>query len=553
MNHRQPPDGCSVRDFGAVGDGVADDSAALQRALSSGSAIVRIPQGTYRVTATLRVPSHTTVAADPQARIVSDGGTPKRRGDFLLTNDDTAGDGNADIAIVGGIWDGNNSGPCNTKCPDLFAPEAWSGAVLNFQKVRGLRLEDVTVANSVVYNVRLCQIDGFEFRRIRFSSDRIAFNQDGLHFAGCCRNGTVEDVRAVTKGQTNDDLIALNADDSLVRLENRDLVCGPIENIDFRDIYAEDCHTAIRLLSVRSTIRNIRFRNVEAGVRCYAVNADAARYCRTPLFKDEDKPRGVGHLDNIEIDGLRIHATSPHVSALICLESNMAGLRIRNIFRDTARDAAPRAPAVLARHLSDADFSWLPSPPSDGAKNGAPLFARLGFGGLASGELSIPGAISELLVESRAAVRDGERLRTHVLLEDGEFLVTSPFGPRVHPVTGEQNSFHHGVDGALWDGRMLVETGICAWADGTVAAAGVIDDLGGNQVVIDHGGGLVTRYCHLEDASMRVKAGDRVARGQLLGWMGTTGRSTGEHLHFQVERDGTPVDPLPFLRQSPSA
>ena len=538
-------DECSVRDFGAAGDGVADDTAALQRALSSGAAIVRIPSGTYRVRATLLVPSHTAIVAAPDARIVSDGDTPKRRGDFLLSNADTSGEGNDDIAVAGGIWDGNNAGPCNTKCPDLFDPDAWSGAVLNFQKVRGLRLEDVTVANSVVYNIRLCQIDGFEFRRIRFASDRIAFNQDGLHFAGCCRNGVVEDVRAISKGQTNDDLVALNADDSLVRLENRDLVCGPIENIDFSDLYAEDCHTAIRLLSVRSTIRNIRFRNVEAGIRCYAVNADAARYCRTPLFKDGDRPRGVGHLDNIGIDGLRIHATSPDVSALICLESNMAGIRFGNIVRDTAKDAAPEAPIILARHVSNAAFSWRKT-----AKNGAPFFAELGADGTASGELSIPGEISQLSVDSTAPVRDGERFRTHVLLEDGEFLVTSPFGPRVHPVTGETDSFHHGVDGALWDGRMLVETGICAWGDGEVTGAGVLDDLGGNQVVIDHGGGLVTRYCHLEDASMRVKAGDRVTRGQLLGWMGTTGRSTGEHLHFQVERDGIPVDPLPLLRPS---
>ncbi len=534
---------CSVRDFGAIGDGVADDSAAIQRALSSGASVVRIPSGTYRVCMTLRVRSNTTIAADAEARIVSDGDTPKHRGDFLLTNDDTSSNGNENIAIIGGTWDGNNSGPCNTKNPDLFDPTAWSGTVLNFQKVRGLRLEDVTVANSVVYNIRLCQIDGFEFRRIRFASDRIAFNQDGLHFAGCCRNGVVEDVRAISKGQTNDDLIALNADDSIVRLENLDLVCGPIENIDFSDIYAEDCHTAIRLLSVRSTIRNIRFRNVEAGVRCYAVNGDAARYCRTPLFKDADKPCGVGHLDNIEIDGLRIHATSPHVSALVCLESNLAGIRMKNIVRDTAKDAAPNAPAVLARHVSNAAFSW-----RDGAKNGAPLFAGLGKDGTASGELSIPGAITEFTADSTAPMRNGEHFRTHVLLEDGEFLVTSPFGPRVHPVTGETNSFHHGVDGALWDGRMLVETGICAWNDGTVIGAGILDDLGGNQVAIDHGNGLVTRYCHLEDASMRVKVGERVTRGQLLGWMGTTGRSTGEHLHFQVERDGVAVDPLPFLR-----
>ncbi|MGI6496038.1 MAG: hypothetical protein ACOX5G_08125 [Kiritimatiellia bacterium] len=146
----------------------------------------------------------------------------------------------------------------------------------------------------------------------------------------------MHDVRAISKGQTNDDLVALNADDSLERVENRDLSCGPIENIVFSDLYAEDCHTGIRLLSVRSTIRNIRFRNVNVGVRCFAVNADAApllphaRSSRTPISR-----MGWGRLDRIEFDGIRVHATFPHVTALFLFESNMAGVRMRDIVRDT--------------------------------------------------------------------------------------------------------------------------------------------------------------------------------------------------------------------------
>ena len=531
----------SVRDFGAAGDGSADDAPAIQRALSSGARLVRIPAGVYRVAATLRVPSHVTVAAAPDARIVSDGDTPKREGDFLLCNADPDA-GNEDIEIRGGVWDANNAGRLHAKDPDLFAPGAWSGVALDFRRVRGLRLRDLTVANSVTYNVRLGQIDGFDIRRIRFASDRPAFNQDGLHFGGCCRNGRVRDVRAVTPGQTNDDLVALNADDSLERLENRGLVCGPIENIDFRGIRAEDCHTAIRLMSVRSTIRGIRFRDVEAGVRRFALNADAARYCRTPLFREEERPGGVGCIDDVRIDGFRVHATSPRVEALVCLETNAAGLRIRGASRDLARDAAPGAPFLRARHLACAALSWREAP-------GAPLRrAALGTGGAATGELSLPGPLAELRVDSTAPARPGERLRTHLLLERGEFLVTSPFGPRVHPVTGEPASMHRGVDGALWDGRRLVETGVCAWADGVVLAAGPSGGPAGVAVALDHGGGVVTRYFHLEEGSLRVAAGERVARGRLLGWMGRTGRATGEHLHFQMERGGVPVDPLPFLR-----
>ena len=144
----------------------------------------------------------------------------------------------------------------------------------------------------------------------------------------------------------------------------------------------------------------------------------------------------------------------------------------------------------------------------------------------------------------------GERFPSKVLLEPGEFFVTSAFGKRVHPVTGEVSSMHNGIDGALWDGRMLVETGICAWREGIVLVAEDGDGPAGTNVSIDHGDGLVSRYFHMERGSLRVTKGERVRERSLLGWMGRTGRSTGEHLHFQLEKEGVPVDPLSALREN---
>ena len=95
-----------IRSTGAVGDGVADDSAAIQAALDAGVEVVTIPDGVYRVAATLRVPSHRRIIASPGARLVHCGETPKRRGDFLLTNADHV-NGNCDITLTGGVWDGN--------------------------------------------------------------------------------------------------------------------------------------------------------------------------------------------------------------------------------------------------------------------------------------------------------------------------------------------------------------------------------------------------------------------------------------------------------------
>ena len=153
----------------------------------------------------------------------------------------------------------------------------------------------------------------------------------------------------------------------------------------------------------------------------------------------------------------------------------------------------------------------------------------------------------EKLAAQAAKYRAAPRVRTRVLLDPGEFLVTSPFGRRRHPVTGEEGAMHAGVDGALWNGRMLLETGICAWREGVVSEAADGTGPAGTFAVIDHGGGWTSRSFHLEAGSLRVGPGDRVAAGALLGWMGRTGRATGEHLHFQLERDGVPVDPTPLL------
>ena len=361
----------NVRDLGAKGDSKADDSAAIQSALDNKSRplVVFIPDGNYRIVTTLKVPSGVNIKATAKARLFVCGETPHKRGDFLLANANPAG-GDSDISIEGGVWDGNNQGRLNKKDPDLFNTNAWSCATLNFRNVKRLRLVDMTLANSVTYNIRMCQLDGFEIRHIRFSSARKAYNQDGLHFNGEVRHGVVTDIRAISKGQTNDDLLALNADDSLSRLENLDMVCGPIEDIVFRDIYAEDCHTAVRLLSVFSPIRDIRIENITAGCRCYAINADAARYCRTPLFKDRDRPNGVGLLQNVTIRGMTAWATAKSPNPLCCLESNTDGLRLEKFKRDLPKDADRARPFLQIRNIAPVALT--------GTQDGKPVSLSLG-------------------------------------------------------------------------------------------------------------------------------------------------------------------------------
>ena len=139
-----------------------------------------------------------------------------------------------------------------------------------------------------------------------------------------------------------------------------------------------------------------------------------------------------------------------------------------------------------------------------------------------------------------------------ILTEGTTLHVTSPFGWRTDPVTGEGGQGHKGIDVTLWRGWSAL-SGIGAAWDGVVTdVRDGVDGFdknrsAGNRVTIDHGGGVVTKYFHLANGSIPVQVGDSVTAGQRIGQMGSTGYSTGAHLHFQLEICGEPVDPLPFL------
>ncbi len=116
--------------------------------------------------------------------------------------------------------------------------------------------------------------------------------------------------------------------------------------------------------------------------------------------------------------------------------------------------------------------------------------------------------------------------------------VGSPMGMRTHPITG-QRRLHAGIDIGAPTG-----TPIRAAQAGTVSFAGVRGGYG-NLVVIEHPDGTETRYAHA--SRLDVRAGDRVERGAVVAAVGSTGQSTGPHLHFEVRRGGEPVDPAPLL------
>jgi murein DD-endopeptidase MepM/ murein hydrolase activator NlpD len=120
--------------------------------------------------------------------------------------------------------------------------------------------------------------------------------------------------------------------------------------------------------------------------------------------------------------------------------------------------------------------------------------------------------------------------------------ITSQFGHRVDPITGEVSS-HTGTDIACAEG-----TPILAAADGTVTVANGLDSWGGSYgyyIQIDHGGGLETLYAHC--SSICVTTGQQVQSGEVIGYVGHTGRATGNHLHLEVSVDGNRADVLRYF------
>lgn len=118
--------------------------------------------------------------------------------------------------------------------------------------------------------------------------------------------------------------------------------------------------------------------------------------------------------------------------------------------------------------------------------------------------------------------------------------ISDDYGNRIHPTLGIEQ-FHNGVDFAAPKG-----TAIYAAYDGQVVAATYSNTMG-NYVMIDHGGGLYTIYMHA--SALYVSRGDIVVRGETIAAVGSTGRSTGNHLHFSVRKDGAYTSPWNYLSQ----
>jgi len=198
-----------------------------------------------------------------------------------------------------------------------------------------------------------------------------------------------------------------------------------------------------------------------------------------------------------------------------------------------ARSESARLDAIVARTGLSADQL---SPPARKGGMGGPFVPLEADPGAPAFDKAVTRAAREVALADKL-----RRLIVYVPVREpllGETTVSSPFGYRADPFLGRP-ALHPGIDLVQAYGAEIRAT-----AAGRVVHAGWMGGYG-NMVEIDHGNGIATRYGHMSE--ILVAEGDEVKPGAVLGRIGSTGRSTGPHLHYEVRLDGEPVDPARFL------
>ena len=292
------------------GDGVHDDSVAIQALLDRREPLVKLPPPTkfYLISKTLRIHSNQELKLD-RFSVVR---LAKQSNCYMLANDDFEG-GNENIAISGGIWDYNNLEqnpnyqlvdrmvpppklPGDPYPPNSFHPDRYRGIALFFVNVKGFSMSGLTLRNPVTYGSQFAKLTYFTIEDISFDFETwnpAPNNMDGIHLDGGCHFGRIANL----KGTCYDDLVALNANDGDLDTPFE----GPISDIDIDGIFAENCHSAVRLLSAGDEIKRVSIRNVYGTFYRYTIGI-------THFFTG--RPRGV--FDDILLENFSVGKTHPH-------------------------------------------------------------------------------------------------------------------------------------------------------------------------------------------------------------------------------------------------
>ena len=278
------------------GDGVHDDTAAIQERIDEAYRELSLPdpEVCYLISRPLELPSDFRLVLPRFAEVrlapgsnclmlknktVSDRKERVTNPFWDYVNDFSDEYSSKNIEVTGGVWNFNNKNQApNPQESRDFKPggKSYTGIIALFFHVDGLRLSSMTFKDPVTYAVMLDAVTHFTVDHIRFDFNHgnpRATNMDGIHLDGGCRFGEICDL----KGACFDDLVALNADEA---------TSGPISDITICGIYAEGCHSAVRLLSANYPVTNVHISDVYGTYFQYCVGVSRFYETRDHGFFD---------------------------------------------------------------------------------------------------------------------------------------------------------------------------------------------------------------------------------------------------------------------------
>lgn len=324
------------------GDGIHDDTKGLQELIdtSNNELCLSMPDVHYLISKPLELPSNFKLKLPRYAEVklakdsncvmlknktVTDRAKRVVRELFDYANEYSPDYPCENIEVEGGIWNFNNKEQAKNPILDgNYVIKGYCGHAFLFYNVKGLRISSLTIKDPVTFAVTLDRVSYFTVDNIVFDfnyGNPLAANMDGIHLNGNCHFGEIRNL----KGACYDDLVALNADEGSA---------GEISNVLIDGIYAEDCHSAVRLLSANHSVRNVHITNVFGTYYQYCIGI-------TRFYPTEDK----GFFDGITIDNvyaskavrIPVYAKSAtsYVYPLIYIEDKLyvKALKISNLNR----------------------------------------------------------------------------------------------------------------------------------------------------------------------------------------------------------------------------
>ncbi len=324
------------------GDGIHDDTKGLQELIdtSNNELCLSMPDVHYLISKPLELPSNFKLKLPRYAEVklakdsncvmlknktVTDRAKRVVRELFDYVNEYSPDYPCENIEVEGGIWNFNNKEQAKNPILDgNYVIKGYCGHAFLFYNVKGLHISSLTIKDPVTFAVTIDRVSYFTVDNIVFDfnyGNPLAANMDGIHLNGNCHFGEIRNL----KGACYDDLVALNADEGSA---------GEISNVLIDGIYAEDCHSAIRLLSANHSVRNVHITNVFGTYYQYCIGI-------TRFYPTEDK----GFFDGITIDNvyaskavrIPVYAKSAtsYVYPLIYIEDKLhvKALKISNVNR----------------------------------------------------------------------------------------------------------------------------------------------------------------------------------------------------------------------------